>query len=437
MDFSFTKKFLSTIKESRLTKTFFNSSLQFVYNVILLLLTFGLVVHSGTENLGYMIVHIVSFNLIYLVLKRFFNLRSLCEKFQFFNESISKRTIYVLTVLSISIVIVHFLELGMIPISKAFFSLDYQFLTHFRRNLITEHPRIFSYLLGFLLKGLFPFLLFYYAFKKSGIYWLVLSIALFYALNFLHKSLVIPLVLPGLVLFIVKGRLKSILVLLGITAVYISGLTISANPVLKMDLFSFIYEAEQIEVVVKQQKEETNIKKSLPKKYGLRIGTKKKGANLLVYGISRRVFYIPGMTVGEWFKHVPDSLPYLGLQGYNFLTPITGKPYRKYSQELYKYIYPSWYNRGYRGNVNVAAFMHDYVAFGAIGLILSGFLIALTLIIIDNIFVNRTARLALNTYGLFSLSSTALSITLFSGGWMLVVFLYLILGKSFQDDQTS
>lgn len=437
MDFSFLKRFTSIIKDSRLVKAFFESSLQYVYNALLLLLSFGLIVHSGMDYMGYMIIHILAFNSLYIIIKRFLKIDFLVQRLTFINKSISDKLIQLITVVSIMAVTVHFIELGFVPISKAFFSLDYEFLTHFRRELITSHPRVFSYMLGFFLKGVFPFLLFYYAFKKSGFYWVLLTISLFYALNFLHKSLVIPLVLPGIVLFLVRGRYKSFITLVLISVVYISGLTISANPVLKKDLFSFVYEVDQIEKLKEKQKEENKIKKSLSKKYGLRNASKRKGGNLLVYGISRRIFYIPGMTVGEWFRHVPDTLPYLGVQGYNFLTPITGKPYRKYSQELYEYIYPSWYNRGYRGNVNVAAFMHDYVAFGWIGLILSGLLIALVLSFIDIVFKSQTARLALNTYGLFSLSSTALSITLFSGGWMLVVFLYLILGKSFINEQPS
>jgi hypothetical protein len=154
------------------------------------------------------------------------------------------------------------------------------------------------------------------------------------------------------------------------------------------------------------------------------------GRSTLYYvalGLVKRVCYIPGKIVCEWFNYIPSKLPFQNGDGYLFLCRINNHNYIDYSMVLYDIVYPEYAKAGIHGTVNGAFFIYDYANFGKMGLLFSGFAIAFLLFIISIIHtINPIQSASLISYYIFMLSSSALSTLLYSGGLgFILVFLIL------------
>ena len=427
-------KYLSTISQSTWFRFFGRHTFFCIYNIILGFLLIGLVQSSGTDYLFYFALYVLAFNGFYLLLSRLVKQR-LSKLIKNIHPLKSRLVPNLLLVIGCVGSFYHLWQFEGLPFVTAIFENNYDYLVEFRRSLTSDYPGYLAYFMGFSLKAMFPSLLFYYAFQEKRRLWIVYAIAVFYAINFLQKSLILPISLPLLILFLSQKKWKNVVLVLAIIVLFIFSMSWAMNPSVKAK-----WKGDSISKVeeVKANKHEVAIDSEKKKELLARIekrkveGYHKTSESVdrkfpLIYSIGRRVFYTPGMMVSEWFRCIPEEKPFIGVQGYSFLSPITQKPFIKYSKELYPNIHPEWYLRGYRGNVNVANFMYDYAAFGWKGLILSGFVLAMIFVFIESLFTDLMIKLSFNLYYIFFLSSSALGITLFSGGWGLMILLYFLM----------
>jgi hypothetical protein len=328
----------------------------------------------------------------------------------------------------------HLVQFEGLPFFTAIFENNYDYLVEFRRSLTADYPRYLAYFMGFSLKAMFPSLLFYYAFQEKRKFWILYVIAVFYAINFLQKSLILPISLPLLILFLSQKKWRQSIIVLATLVLFIFSMSWAMNPSVKAkwkaDTLSNVdIVKEKLVLEIDPEKKQELLKRIEKRRVEGYHRTSEDVVQKfpLLNSIVRRVFYTPGMMVSEWFRCIPEEKPFIGVQGYSFLNPFTKKPFIKYSQDLYPNIHPEWYLRGYRGNVNVASFMYDYAAFGWKGLILSGFILAMIFVFIESLFTDLMIKLSFNLYYIFFLSSSALSITMFSGGWGLMIVLYFLM----------
>jgi hypothetical protein len=161
----------------------------------------------------------------------------------------------------------------------------------------------------------------------------------------------------------------------------------------------------------------------------------KEKSIIISNALIRRIVYVPGMIVAEWFRIIPDKKPFLHGNGYRFLTPFTGGTFTDYRLDLYPYVYPNYYRRGYTGTVNTASFVYDYANFGKMGLIMAGILLALLFNTLEYVFGSNTKiKLSINSFSLIMLSSGSLFTILFSGSWALLILLYLLYRKQLETN---
>lgn len=93
---------------------------------------------------------------------------------------------------------------------------------------------------------------------------------------------------------------------------------------------------------------------------------------------------------------------------------------------------------GLTGTATTAYFMYDYANFGNVGLLIAAIYLAFFLILIKRLFKDDYLHLfALNGLFVLWLSSAAFTTTFFSGGWILVLFLYFIFQPFFKDLTTT
>jgi hypothetical protein len=371
-----------------------------LYAIVFAILLIGLFATSKFTYFGMVMLFFGCFLGTYLLLTTL-HLNTFFERlFSKINTSFSinflTKCAYGLIIYTLGFILVHFYLLKGSPAISALLLDSVNDIANLRLSITEGSSRIVSYNSSFIIKGILPFLiLFLFITKKYKLYALVLIIGGFYAFSLMQKSYIITLLLPAFIYALYQKKYWASLKHVGIMITVIFGLTFIANP----------------EPPVIVGAEETPQTSKLER---------------IIYGLSRRVFIVPGEVVSQWFETVPAKKPFLKGTGYQFLAKIKGEPFVEYSVDLYPILKPEYAAQGLKGTVNTASFMYDYVNFGKLGLVLSGIVLALFFVIVESIFVNDVVmKLSLNSFPILLLSSTALTTSIFSGGWFLLIGLYL------------
>jgi len=233
-----------------------------------------------------------------------------------------------------------------------------------------------------------------------------LLIALFYGFVLMQKSFILLVLFPVMIVVLFKKRFIAAFLLCCLSGILLLLSVIITNPRLR-------------------GKHDT-AKVMVAKRSG-------NSVNVGAAGIVDRVVFVPGEVAAFWFKSIPSSFPFLEGCGYNFLRPFLNCDYRDYAKELYIAKYPEYSNAGFVGNLNAACFMYDYANFGKKGLIIAGIFTSLLMLFVSALFRGTETGLilAINGFPAILLNSTAYTTMLLSGGWGLLLLLFLLFNQSF------
>jgi len=312
-------------------------------------------------------------------------------------------------------IIFHFFYLGGSP---ALQSLDIYYVEDvalLRESISKETPKVILYLVSFSMKAILPFLLLYLIIKKRFVlYWILLTITVFYSFSLMQKSYVVGLLLPSIIYCVMNRRILWAIKDVGMIVLVVVSLVVISNPP-GGNRTNLNPSSVRINLPLAE-----NVEPDLPLKEYSKI-------ELIARGLYSRILIVPGEMVSGWFETIPAKKPFLYGDGYRVLAKIRGREYRDYSSELYLVLNPEYKESGLEGTVNVASFMYDYANFGWPGFILSGFLLAFLLTVVELFFAdNFKLKLSINLFPILLLSSTAITTLLFSGGWGLSILLYYI-----------
>jgi hypothetical protein len=384
-----------------------------LYFLVFCLLLNGIVSSTGGKHIDEMLlffgVLVVSYVCFFIISKKI-NLD--VNKIGFLNKiQLGKMAFITLPIISICFILIHFIYLGGSPALDSLNHFLVSEVAGIRRSITSDSHGIINYMASFNLKAIIPFSLLFLLIKnKKRLYWILYVLACFYAFSLMQKSYIITLSIPIIIYALARRKYlligKYIIVITGI----IVSLVFVANPQFRGGTNDSVSIVEDVPV-----KTEVN-----PPPYIIRV----------FRGLSKRVLFVPGKTVGDWFENIPSKKPFLNGTGYRFYAKLSGKEYHNYAQELYPILYPKHVEKGFHGNVNVASFMYDYSNFGKSGLVLAGIILALIFVFIESLFENNILlKICLNAFPIFMLSSSALTILLFSGGWGLMIILFFLFKK--------
>ena len=385
-----------------------------IYTLVFGILINGLVQTSGAKyllpTLSVLLSCIASyFLLFFLFKKKNFNisLDKLISK-PLFKKLLN---INILIYGSIALVIAHLISLGGLPGFESFKLLKTSEIVALRRSITYDSSAFWNYASSFNIKAFLPFSLFLlYRKKKTALYWIYLLVIIIYAFALMQKSYILTLLFPVIIISIWQKRFLYTFKYFVISGLIIVGLVYSANPIMRGG-FDDSSKVQAKEVVDDGE---------YP--YFVRV----------LIGLSERTLVTPGEIVSEWFDNIPSKKPFLNGCGYRFVAPFIGCEYQDYAIDLYPIIKPHYAERGLKGSVNSASFMYDYSNFGLLGLIISGVSLAIIFLIISFVFENDfISKLALNFFPIFMLSSGALTSILLSGGWMMLILLFILFKREF------
>lgn len=406
------------------------NALVVLYSVMFFTLFYGVIIVSGVKYLLDLLIYFGVFITAYIFLRRVqenkASITALLVKFRSLKiPLIHSKADIVLSIIILVIIAIHIIDMGYIPIIKAYKSLDYYEVVGIRKEISLVSLTWVRYLSFFAVKAMIPFTLLLLFVKKRWIlYFVMLFITSFYALSLMQKSYILTILFPLIIYTLINRKWFFSMKYIGIIVSGIYILLYVSNPQLR--------EIEIPEEVIEEQRLlDAELRKEVETEGKIEsVSTSERNAHFL-RAIYNRVFIVPGEMVADWFMHVPKDEPFLRGQGYRFIAPFIGKEYVNYSQKLYHHIYPVYAKRGIQGNANAASFMYDYSNFGILGLVLSGIILSIVFVIVDTLFQgNLVYKISLNSLYVLMLSSSALSTLLLSGGWGLMILLFLLVKPS-------
>lgn len=357
---------------------------------------------SGSKYLANLGIYFFSFSASYFLVLNLIKRRAHLLQFKF-NIKLFKFE-YIIA-LSVMLIIAHYLYLGYIPVIRAMGLNTIDEIAWVRTNITINNNTFFNYASSILIRAVLPFTLLYLATRKQTALLIALSLLFsFYAFSLMQKSYIVTLILPTLIYAIYNKKIiQSVFNLFLIVGIILSIGYIS-NP--------------KLNPTKQPPKPTTTIKKKTP--------PPKSTLSPILLGLKNRVLVVPGRMVSNWFDHVPNTLPFLGVDGYRIIAKIRGKEHHDYGKDLYPIISAKFHKRGLTGTVNVASFMYEYAYFGKLGLILSGLILSSIIAFCEVLFSKHfILKLAINLYPILILSSTALTTSLLSGGWIFLILLYI------------
>ena len=391
-------------------------NLLLVYSIVLVFLIAGVVADSGAQFIGFLAAYSTVFFLTYFLFETF--LRKKDSVHDFLLSFISKiemrqanRMAIILMMAIIAFMDAHFIFLGGVPTIKAWHSHNSFDIYNIRKIATTQSPAYINYPHSFILRAIIPFLLlFFYQQKNRKVFIAFFFISVFYCMAFIAKSYLVTALIPLLLYTFLRKKYFQFIAISIFIFAGLNFLVFVSNPALRGG------DTNQVKVVNTLDEPGDELGRS-------------------VNGLATRTFLLPGKIVSEWFKMIPARRPFLKGNGYQFVTSIRGTEFVDYSSELYPVIFPDYAKRGYAGRVNSASFMYDYSNFGWVGIIYSAIILAMVFVFVNLIFAgNNFIKLCINLYYVLALSSSSFLTLAFSGGWGLMVLLFLFYRKDFSTE---
>lgn len=342
------------------------------------------------------------------------------SKFSLGNRFSEKQILVSLAIFIVLVLILHIIYLKGLPGFEALMEFKQRKLVYIRRGVTTKLPIWFKYLYSFTIRAFIPMcILLAYKGRDKKIFYFMCFIAFVYGVNGMQKGHFLTFFGPTLILMLFEKKFKRATALFSFIFFSLVLLVFISNPGLKYTVMKHFIDVK----MPKDVSAEVILDDSGEGGAGI-VKANKKAVNSLLL----RTFYLPGATVGRWFEVVPQKKPFLKGAGYKWYAKISGKKYHDYGAELYPVIYPNYVKRGFIGRVNVASFMYDYVNFREAGLVMSAFFMSLLISVISLLFYKDFKfMVVLNTMPVLYLSSTNYTTLLFSGGWFLVLIMYILI----------
>lgn len=413
-----------------LRKLFLSYSFYFIYCIVFALVSFGIIHSTGIKFFPELLIYFLSFTFFYFLFSKtikFKFIKSILNRYYTFNSShqaFFDMLAYAFACFIVLFVIGHFVFLGHIPVLSSFLSLDYYGIALIRQSIIEHDSAAINYISAFMLKGFLPFFLIYFFNKNRFIFNLLLFVSVFYGLALMQKAYIVTVLAPLIIYsFLQRKYIYTVLLsLIPFIGVYI--LVYVTNPQLRATEEEIaLYLSDKDSVYINKMYKDmsaSGVKKEKSAIENLTTATE---------GVSERVFVTTGKASAYWLELIPDTFAYAYGCGYNFLAPLLGCNYNDYdySHKVYDIVYEKYAKKGLRGTVTVSSFIYDYANFGRIGLVLSGIILALMFLVIQSVFDNNVKWLiSLNFLNIFWLSSAYTTTLLLSGGWALLILLYII-----------
>ena len=322
-----------------------------------------------------------------------------------------------LVVLVTTLIMLHWVALGHIPVLAAFAAHDETQAALIRDSILRTGIPLLGYIPTLTIWSGIPFLGIYFIHRRQyKLSWLILFIGFLYALSLMQKSYPLIVLAPPALYCLLTRRFTRMALIVAMAASGVLILFFAANPHLRPLPRTAIQNSPSV-----QQAPTLAPAPPVPSS----PENLRQVAGVTTSSLLHRVLLLPGDVVAQWFATFPDKIDYEEGCGYRFVARLLGCEFKNNPEQLYAMYYPESFHAGVQGTYNAAHFAEEYANFGPMGLALSGILaaVALAMAAIATCRAGLPAAIALNLSAIMALTSGALHTTLLSGGWMTVMVL--------------
>jgi hypothetical protein len=402
------------------------NNLYLTYTFIFICLFFGLISDSGLKYVHYLYIYFAAFCIFSYLLSGPITL--LLERIGIRREgnveNLNSWSVIIFAS-TVAFILVHYIAIRQVPLWEAWKLRDDVEIAMLRNNITLRAPVVINYVSSFVMRAALPFFIYYfYRTGQKKMFWSLAIIGAFYAVSMIQKSYVITIFMPLWIYLLVAGKYFRFAALSVFFWGAISLLIISANPFL---IGRGVHNTSQ-DVVAKVDTVASTVPATVEKSGVLNTMGK------IVSSVGTRIFLEPGKVMAKWFSYVPSKYPYAKGCAYHFAAPLLGCKYLDFSGILYDQVYPEYAAKGLHGAMVPTSFMYDYVNFGIAGLVYSALLLSILFILVTFVFKDSwPSGFVLNFYFVLILVSSQISTLLFSGGWGLIILLYLVFRKNLNE----
>ena len=329
----------------------------------------------------------------------------------------------------VTLVLLHWMALGSIPILEVMQTSDYDTAGLIRTRIPQVAVPLVNYIPTLVVKAGIPFLVIYFFHRRRpNVAFAFAVIGLIYAVSLIQKSYPAFITIPPMIYLLLSRKLVRAAIMGTAAIAAISFLVIATNP----DMRAVPVPPPEVAAPIPLPEVPTGVETVHTDEPDLPPSTEApptltENATSIAESLVVRVLLDPGLMVEQWFAVFPETFPFNGLCGYRFLAPLVGCDFVGNSTRTWLHYYPDLAEKGYSGSMGAAHFMEEYASFGAWGLVLAGILasVVIALAAFMSSHLGFAALVALNFPFIMALSSTGLHTTVLSGGWATVLLLSL------------
>ncbi|HEX7892065.1 MAG TPA: hypothetical protein VF522_22135 [Ramlibacter sp.] len=312
-----------------------------------------------------------------------------------------------------AVAIMHLATLGHLPMVEARRSTNDYEIARIRQEGYYNLAVWQRYASDYAIKGVGPILLVLAAHTRSRLLWPAIVVGLFYTVSLFVKANPVYLLLP-LVLYYAftrQARRALLMALLMVGAVGVNWT--SSSPDVRNDF------GRMVDFATGKPVRQVSGARSMNMDYpGARV----------VASVRERLVIVPAQVTAQWYFNYEDPARREAGCGYRLLARAIGCEYQHIPTKLYAMYYPELVKeRGLTGSLNSGSYIHDFANFGYAGVAVGALAFALLFSLLRFACSNSAPLLCLSLMPVLSLSEMPISTVLNSGGWLLILFVSVLL----------
>lgn len=394
-------------------------NLMLMYLGILIWLSIGLMVSSGTQYLGFLVLYGTVFVVVFMgvgyLLQR--TSRKPVVKYTLSASVFS----YLAFVFSLLVVVAQLWAIAKVPVFSAASSADYNEITFIRQFITVDTPGWLNYLTSLDIRAILPLLCIVTLINKNYVLFaLSVCISLFFCLALMQKSYIAVVFIPVILFSLFNRKWTIALFQLFLSVAGIILLVLVTNPQIRPQHWNRGTDLST-----------PNNSTTISPEQGCSSNKITKTACAII----DRTLIIPGAVIADWFSLIPETIPFGEGCGDRFLAKFLGCDHISYPTKVFEHKNPDYVAKGIQGGVNAASFMEGYANFGIPGLIWAAIELGIWLALVSFLLAELGVMTpVINALFILLLSSVSLHTLLLSGGWGLTILLTWFLRSTFKKE---
>ena len=352
-------------------------------------------------------------------------------------------------VLFACVAVMHLTTLGYLPIVKAYDSGNDYEIARIRQDGYYTLAVWQRYASDYAIKAIGPIVLVLAARYKSPFLYPTLVVGIIYTSALFVKVNPVYLLLPLVVFYALTLQLMRSVFIAGIMVVTVGLCWTSSSPAVREDAgyllrvpmasvapaptvpaakssgHESVAPAPTVSAATSSGQESVAPARTVPAAKSL--GHELPGAALYA-SVRERFVIVPAQVTWQWFFHYTESEQRERGCGYRLVAKLLGCEYQHIPTKLYAVYYSDLVkSRGLSGSLNSGSYLHDFANFGYPGVIASAVVFTLIFTALRMFCGASPVLLSLSLMPVLSLMEMPISTVLNSGGWLLIIFVSILL----------